>query len=313
MSWGSYPPYVSVAERKARAAKQIAKRQKAGQKLEPIGELANRTKIATSFWGRAWCRHIELFSDYESRLPRGRSYLRSGSVLHLAIEPGVITALVSGSEIYELTIRIDTLPSAKWQRIRKRCRGGIGSLIELLRGQISEEIMGIVTDTEDGLFPNPGEIHFNCSCPDWADLCKHCAAVLYGVAARLDTRPELLFTLRGVDHNELIAGAEEMAAPTGRGKSRRIDEASLENVFGIDFETRVREEPPKTKTSKPKAKNTAKAKPAKSPSTKKPRKPAKAPRASKVRKSTRLPKRKTAGKTAPKKQAAPPKKIKKQA
>ena len=269
MSWDSYPRYVSAGDRAARAARELAKRVKAGEEIEPLGELTHRTKIATSFWGRAWCRHIEQFSDYEYRLPRGRSYVRAGAVLHLAIRPGEVKALVSGTEVYELSIQVRTLQPTKWQRIRKRCQGRIGSLIELLQGKISDEVMEIVTDIDDGLFPMPGEIRFNCSCPDWADLCKHSAAVLYGVAARLDSQPGLLFTLRGVDHNELIVGAGDAGVPSGCGRRKRIDDASLAGVFGIEFEPVPAEEPPprkavKKKPSQPAARTRKKSKPAKS-------------------------------------------------
>lgn len=238
MSWHQFGPYVSVAERKALALKKIKALQAKGRLIEPLGELPHRTKIAASFWGRAWCRHLESFSDYESRLPRGRSYVRNGSVLHLHIAPETVSALVQGSELYELTIRITPLAPETWQKIKTRSQGKIGSLIELLQGKISSEIMTVVTDQKDGLFPSPKEIHFNCNCPDWASMCKHVAAVMYGVGARLDDAPELLFKLRGVDHNELIA-IDDPTALSGKGGSsrrRRLNAGSLSSVFGIDLD-----------------------------------------------------------------------------
>ena len=238
MSWSHFGPYVSVAERKAKALKKIKSLQAKGRMIEPLGELTHRLKIATSFWGRAWCLHLESFSDHENRLPRGRTYVRNGSVLHLGIESETVNALVQGSELYELTIRIAPLPPKTWQQIKARSQGKIGSLIELLQGKISDEIMAIVTDQNEGLFPRPKEIQFNCNCPDWASMCKHVAAVMYGVGARLDTAPELLFKLRGVDHNELIA-IKDTTALSGKGGSsrrRRIDADSLSAVFGIDLD-----------------------------------------------------------------------------
>jgi uncharacterized Zn finger protein len=204
MSWYYYKDYETVAERRAKALKKVDKLRKAGEEIQSIEPFKTRG-IATSFWGKAWCRHLEQFSDYSNRLPRGRTYVRNGSVCHLAIDPETATAMVSGSEMYELSIHIDPLDPAKWSTIKNECRGKIGSLIELLQGRISDEIMQVVTHPLDGLFPHPKEIRFNCNCPDWADMCKHVAAVMYGIGVRLDTQPELLFKLRGVNHEELIA------------------------------------------------------------------------------------------------------------
>ena len=234
-----FPPYVPVSQRKAQSRRQLEALRKKGQSIEPLGELAHRTKIATSFWGQAWCRHLESFSDFENRLPRGRTYVRNGSVLHLAIEPGTVNALVQGSSLYKETIRVTPLSETKWRAIQARCQGRIGSLIELLQGRISEEIMAIVTDPDDGLFPKPGEIKLECSCPDWAIMCKHVAAVLYGIGARLDQRPELLFKLRGVDHNDLISSAADTSLATSAkpsGRRRTLDSSVLGDVFGIELD-----------------------------------------------------------------------------
>lgn len=256
MSW-FYRPYVSVAQRRSMAEKKIKALQKKGRTIEPVTAATPRGSIATSFWGEAWCDHLESYSDFSNRLPRGRSYLRNGSVLHLGIEPGRISALVMGSEMYEQTVNIKPLPAAKWKAIKQRCQGRIGSLVELLQGKISGEIMAIVTDRADGLFPSPKEIDLDCSCPDWADLCKHLAAVLYGVGARLDDAPELLFKLRGVDHNELIQ-ADPAIPGTAGSKSRRrtIAPASLGDVFGIDLDADpAAEEPPAPAPQRRPAKN----------------------------------------------------------
>ncbi len=253
MSW-YYKPYVSIAQRRANGLKQLERLKKAGRAIEPLGELSHRTKIATSFWGRAWCDHLETFSDYDNRLPRGRTYVRNGSVLHLSIEKGKITALVQGSELYEQAIHIKPLAAAKWKRIKTRCQGGVGSLIELLQGKVSDGIMAAVTDPADGLFPEPREITTDCSCPDWASLCKHLAAILYGVGAKLDQQPELLFTLRGVDHRELIderAVATAIEGTTRPTRRRTLDASALGDVFGIDLESAPEEaqESPPSKTA----------------------------------------------------------------
>jgi uncharacterized Zn finger protein len=171
-------------------------------------------------------------------LPRGRTYVRNGSVCHLAVAKGGIEAKVSGSELYDVKVSIKTLKAEKWAAIKGRCSGQIGSLLELLQGKLSDHVMEVVTDRKEGLFPLPGEISFHCSCPDSARMCKHIAAVLYGIGARLDSKPELLFTLRGVDHEELIAADAEkaVAAATSRGKSKRLAADAIGDVFGIEID-----------------------------------------------------------------------------
>jgi uncharacterized Zn finger protein len=206
-----------------------------GMDIEPI-EIQGR-KIAHTFWGEAWCTHLERFGDFANRLPRGRTYVRNGSVCHLAIKPGSVEAIISGSELYNVTIDIAPLSSARWKNIRTQCAGQIGSMLELLQGQLSSQVMGIVTDPAKGLFPQPGDIKLHCDCPDWAVMCKHVAAVLYGVGARLDKKPELLFVLRKVDHQALIpADLDMQAATSGRGKRRRLANQDLSSMFGIELE-----------------------------------------------------------------------------
>ncbi len=233
--WNDYwRPYVPVSARRRRAGREVEKLRKKGVDVQPV-EIEGR-KIARSFWGEAWCEHLEKFSDYANRLPRGRTYVRNGSVCHLQINPGSVEAMVSGSEIYTVTVDIDPLSTRQWTEVKKRCAGQIGSLLELLQGKLSTSVMQVVTDRNKGLFPRPKEIHLHCSCPDWAVMCKHVAAVLYGVGARLDEKPELLFLLRGVDHEELIAtdSGAAVATAAGRGSRRRVA-GDLEDVFGIDI------------------------------------------------------------------------------
>ena len=234
--YGGWAPYVSVAERRRKAMKKMDALRKKGVDIQPV--TINGRKIASSFWGEAWCEHLESFSDFENRLPRGRTYVRNGSVCHMAVAKGQIEAKVSGSELYHIKVSIKTLPGKKWTAIKGRCSGQIGSLLELLQGRLSDHVMAVVTDRKEGLFPLPGEMSFHCSCPDWASMCKHVAAVLYGIGARLDAKPELLFTLRGVNHEELIeADAEKaVAAATSRGKSKRLAAGEIGAVFGIEID-----------------------------------------------------------------------------
>jgi uncharacterized Zn finger protein len=194
-------------------------------------------KIATSFWGKGWCDHLESFSDYANRLPRGRTYVRNGSVCHLAIQTGTVEAIVSGSELYNVKVSISTLPKPKWEALKKQCQGQIGSLLELLQGRLSDSILKIVTDRKQGLFPLPGEIEFDCDCPDWASMCKHVAAVLYGVGSRLDQQPELLFLLRGADQEELIVADAESAIDSTLQSAggKQLNSNELADIFGIDF------------------------------------------------------------------------------
>ncbi len=239
MNYGRWAPYVPVAKRRAKAAKEIDKLRKKGMKIEPI-EVHGR-KISKTFWGQAWCSHLEKFSDYENRLPRGRTYVRNGSVCHLAISKGKVEAIVSGSTLYRINITIKPLSARKWNDIRQRCAGQIGSMLELLQGRFSDNVMGIVTDKNNGLFPKPSEIKLGCDCPDWAEMCKHIAAVLYGVGARLDQQPELLFLLRNVDHEALISQELELQSATSeKGKRRRLAESDLSDVFGVDVEAAVK-------------------------------------------------------------------------
>jgi uncharacterized Zn finger protein len=229
-----FPPYVSAAERRARGAREIARRVKKGAAIEPVS--IRGPVIAKTFWGKAWCHHLEGCSDYANRLPRGRTYVRNGSVLHLAIGARRVDALVQGTELYEVSVAIAALAKPRWKAIVSACGGQISSLVELLQGKLSAGVMTVVTHPDKGLFPAPAQIEMRCSCPDVATMCKHVAAVLYGVGARLDTKPDLLFLLRGVDHSELIDGAAAapVAAPTGT--ARRLASHELSDVFGIEID-----------------------------------------------------------------------------
>jgi uncharacterized Zn finger protein len=231
-----FRPYVSVAQRRAKAKRELAKLEKKGHKASPV--VIEGRKIATTFWGTAWCDNLESYSDFESRLPRGRTYVRNGSVCDLQVEPGKVLARVCGSELYRITIKIKPLADAVWKDVKRKCAGQIGSLVELLQGRLSKAVMEVVTGRDGGLFPKPNEIGMSCSCPDWAEMCKHVAAALYGIGARLDEQPELLFKLRQVDHLELIAAAGD-AAPAGTkaaaGK-KTIASDALADVFGIELD-----------------------------------------------------------------------------
>lgn len=230
--WG---PYVSAAEKRRQAQRKISELRKKGGSIAPV-TIEGRT-IARNFWGKAWCSNLERYSDFASRLPRGRSYVRNGCVVDLQINAGKIAAKVSGQELYDVNISISPVGAGRWQAICRDCSGTIDSLVELLQGRLAKSVMDRVCREGDGLFPAPDEIKLSCSCPDWADMCKHVAATLYGVGARLDEAPRLLFVLRGVDESELLAGSgQEMthskAVPDASGVLSDGDVAAL---FGIEM------------------------------------------------------------------------------
>lgn len=236
MSFYSWRPYVPVAQRKRQAADQAAKLAKKGQILSPI-VIEGRT-IARTFWGKSWCENLERYSDYANRLPRGRTYVRNGSVIDLKIARGEVTALVSGSSVYKVKIAIKPVSRTLWTALCKDCAGSIDSLVELLRGHFSTSVMERVCLPKKGLFPSPKDIQLACSCPDWADMCKHVAATLYGVGARLDHSPELLFVLRDVDHKELVSRAGNGAVFTKKPSSskRIMDGGDVASIFGLEME-----------------------------------------------------------------------------
>lgn len=250
--WSGYGTYVPIAQRRALAARQAQRAKKNGEQLDPVS--IQGRKIATTAWGLAWCAHIESFRDYENRLPRGRTYVRNGSVYHLEIGPGEIRARVMGSDDYEQRIEIEPCKPAVWSRVRRGCAGAIGSLIELLEGRISAQVMASMTAEKDGLLPDLKHVRMGCSCPDWAWLCKHLAAVLYGVGARLDERPELLFALRGVDPAELV---DNVALPTRHSRASSGIEGDLSSVFGIELEL-DEPAPPERKTTRRRARKATK-------------------------------------------------------
>ena len=249
MGYYGWKPYVPVAARRAQTVKAAAKAAKAGAKYEPVA--ASRGAIAKTFWGKAWCDNLEQYSDYDNRLPRGRTYARNGSVLDLKITEGKVAALVMGSSLYKVSINVAAVPGKQWQAVCADCAGSIDSLVELLQGRLSKAVMERICAAKTGLFPAPKEIDFDCSCPDWATMCKHVAAVLYGVGARLDQQPELLFSLRRVHAKDLVAqagaGLKKTAKTPTAGKV--LDDALLADVFGIEMDATI-DSPRKTRVAK---------------------------------------------------------------
>jgi uncharacterized Zn finger protein len=241
-------PYVPVAKRRQNAERELKRGGKSAAGLSPV--VIKGKSIATTPWGKAWCANLERYSDYSNRLPRGRTYVRNGSVVDLSISEGQVNARVAGSRLYTTQLQVAPLARARWKALVAACGGAIDSLVELLQGRFDAGVMERMCERERGMFPAPSELRFSCSCPDWAAMCKHVAAVMYGVGARLDVAPELLFLLRGVDAKDLLSHAGTALAPSGRVKrpARRLESDALGEMFGIEIASEA-PAPRKRKTS----------------------------------------------------------------
>ncbi|MFH0783067.1 MAG: hypothetical protein V2B20_14115 [Pseudomonadota bacterium] len=241
MSYWGYPKYVSVGQKMAKAEKKLKQLRKKMPDIRPV--IITGNSLARSWWAKSWNENLERYADYDNRIGRGRSYLRHGAVLDLKIFPGKVTALVMGSAAnpYEITITIQPVAANRWQTIKKQCQGHLKSLQNLLAGKFPKTLAEIFFTQDQGLFPSPKAIRFQCSCPDSASMCKHIAATLYGVGARFDEDPSLFFTLRGVDTGELLTdalkgSADELLNKTKKKTAKVIDDADLSDLFGIDMD-----------------------------------------------------------------------------
>ncbi len=250
-----FPKYVTVGEKRAKAAKKLEQLKKKNKDINPI--ILNGSKLADTWWGKAWNKNLESYADYYNRIGRGRSYVRHGAVLDLKIHAGKVTALVQGSRSkpYSLDIEIKPILKSKWNKIKKACGGKLTSVTKLLDGEFPKELQEVFTEKGKGLFPSPREINFNCSCPDWASMCKHIAAALYGIGSRLDDDPSLFFTLRKVKLDDLISDvvkgkSKTMLSKAKKKSSRVIDDSDISEMFGIDM---MGEEKGKKKSGKGKS------------------------------------------------------------
>ncbi|MCU0288206.1 MAG: SWIM zinc finger family protein [Acidobacteria bacterium] len=238
-----FPKYVSVGEKKAKAEKSLAKLKKSNPVLKPV--VIKGSSITSSWWGKSWNKNLEGYADYENRISRGRSYVRNGAVLDLQIKPGEITALVQGSRSkpYSVVIQIKEIAVPTWKKMKEACAGKLDSLPELLAGKLPKALGELFTERGKGLFPSPREIGFSCSCPDYASMCKHVAAALYGVSAHLDTEPGLFFTLRNVEIKDLVnetvkTKSKELLTKAKKKSSRVLEDSDLSAVFGIELDPR---------------------------------------------------------------------------
>ncbi|MBW1635369.1 MAG: hypothetical protein JRC87_02515 [Deltaproteobacteria bacterium] len=241
MSYGYYPKYVTVAEKRSKAKKKIKQLQKKNPGIRPV--ILDGQALAKTWWGKAWNTNLESYADYSNRIGRGRSYVRHCAVLDLKITPGKVTSLVQGSmgAPYEVIISFNKMKQKNWQTIKKECQSRLSSLPDLLAGKIPKALQEIFMVQGKGLFPTPSEITFDCSCPDWASMCKHVAATLYGVGARLDEEPALFFTLRQAAIDDLVSQAVQkktssILKKTTTGSSRIIADDKLSDLFGLDMD-----------------------------------------------------------------------------
>lgn len=241
--WG-FSRYVTVAEKRAKAQKKLKQLKKKNSNITPL--VLQGTKLAHTWWGMAWNTNLKKYADYSNRVGRGRSYIRNGYVLDFKINPGEVTSLVQGtsSRPYEVAIKIKSLNKKAWSEIKKQCEGKIESLQELIEGRFPKELVEIFTSKGKGLFPLPREIEFSCSCPDWAGMCKHVAATLYGVGVKLDEDPKLFFLLRKAEMDDLITEAlrdksKKMLKKAEQKTSRVINDSDADKIFGINFDKRA--------------------------------------------------------------------------
>lgn len=239
-NYGFYK-YETVAQKRAKVSKNIAKLKKKNPDIVPV-TITGR-KLAKSWWATAWNNNLESYSDYSNRIGRGRSYVRNGAVVDLRITPGNVSALVQGTRAkpYKVEVVINPLEKSSWKKLIKACQGKINSLQELIEGKFPKELNDLFTKQRSGLFPAPEEISFECSCPDWAVMCKHAAATLYGIGARFDEDPTLFFTLRNVDVDKLISEAvmektEILVKKSNNRSKRAMQNTDISEMFGIEMD-----------------------------------------------------------------------------
>jgi len=260
--YGRFPRYVSVGEKRAKARRKLERLQKKNPGIRPI--VIDGNKLAHTWWGKAWNKNLECYADYSNRIGRGRSYVRHGAVLDLKIEPGKVKALVQGarSNPYKVEIEIKPISKATWKKLKQDSAGELASLQELLDGRFPKALTEVFTAKGKGLFPSPKEIDFKCSCPDWAYMCKHVAATLYGIGTRLDEDPALFFVLRKAKVEDLITEAvqeksKKLLKQAQRKTSRVMEDTDLADVFGIEMEDATTMKKPKRPIEKKKRKAVA--------------------------------------------------------
>ncbi len=236
--YDGFPSYTPQSVRKERNERKIKIMLKEEPDLKPV--IIEGRNIAKTWWGKAWNNNLEIYADYSNRLARGRSYIRTGAIFDLKIETGVVNALVQGSRPnpYEVTVEIAPLDHELLEKIGELCQDNIKDLEELLQGKFPKELVRIFTLEEEGLFPRNEDIKFACTCPDWAYMCKHVVAVLYGIGNRFDQDPTLFFKLRNIDFSYLISKTIEqkmdnMLKNANKPSKRILEDKDISELFGL--------------------------------------------------------------------------------
>ena len=230
-----YHDYVSVDKKRAKAQKELEKRRKRDPNIAPV--IIEGKKIAKTWWGVAWTKNLESYADYDNRVQRGRAYVKNGMVIDLRIYEGTVTAVVMGSSSpYQVEVMIDPLSENKWEELSAQCGQKIDSLNALVEGRFPKELEKIFENSE--LFPTPKQITFDCTCFDYASMCKHVAAVLYAIGARFDEDPTLFFKLRGVNFSSLLKKSidekmQTMLENAQKKSERVIKDTDIETLFGL--------------------------------------------------------------------------------
>ncbi len=208
MSWHHYYEYYPRSQ---------ARKAQGGIKAQ-----SKRGQFGQSWWAKRWIQVLESFT-IGARLGRGRSYARSGQVLSIDIEEGLVKAKVQGSRStpYQITIQVKTLDKADWGKLIGILSKQVIFAAKLLAGEMPENIEDAFVEAKLTLFPDKrGDLKTDCSCPDWSNPCKHIAAVYYLLGEEFDRDPFLIFKLRGMERQTLLSllSGSEAAAKKPRGR-----------------------------------------------------------------------------------------------
>lgn len=222
-----------VSDLESRAECLLQELRAQGDVLHPVKSKSKN--LAKSFWGKAWMKSLQYCEQQGMRLAGGRTYLRHGCVLDVQVEPGLIRSRVLGEFLYDVEIRTKTLDGERMRALSDCCVGNVASWVDLLQGQMNDELMGILSSEESGIFPLPNEWLFSCNCADYADVCKHVAATLYAFGVMIDSEPELLFTLRNISANDLLPHQIDVASIDDDSRLR-VDRNALQDMFGISLD-----------------------------------------------------------------------------
>ena len=187
-------------------------------------------RFGTTWWGRLWITALEqLGDDFENRLPRGKKYAEEGAVSHFTVSPGEIQAKVHGRKTYNVTLGLPALTATQWEKALERIHQEARFVASLLAGEMPQGLDQTFRESGASLYPRvPKELQTHCDCPDWANPCKHVAAVCYIMAEALDRDPWLLFDLRGRTREEVLEALQARMevpvpdAPRKRGRPRKV-------------------------------------------------------------------------------------------